>query len=259
MLDGLGARAWSPVTPGGRKSLHAVSTTGAAPAAADSLAHAGLAQGVGQGVVGVAANPISGVLEAVSTTFEGMDATTAAVLKRTRAAEQQRTRLQRPIGGDHRLLPFLRGAQEGSMSEKQVLAVGWTQKLVLLAAGHLLGSRALMTCMSLLGAGSLLCKRAECSHALQAGAPVHPACARAADSKPCTCLPVTSAPAAQHPGLICLSSRLGWRLWARHCCGGHRRVPAHRWAWCTCAAGARSWLPMPTRSTSCSLTTGLPC
>ena len=117
-------RKLGPVRSGGRESLHAVPSTGAAQAAADSLAHAGFAQGVGQGVVGVAANPISGVLEAVSTTFEGMDATTAAVLKRTRAAEQQRTRLQRPIGGDHRLLPFLRDAQEGSTSEKQVRALG---------------------------------------------------------------------------------------------------------------------------------------
>ena len=71
-------------------------------------------------MVGVAANPISGVLEAVSTTFEGMDATTAAVLRRTRAAEQQRTRLQRPIGGDRRLLPFVRDGQDGMVSEKQV-------------------------------------------------------------------------------------------------------------------------------------------
>ena len=65
---------------------------------------------MGQGVLGVAANPISGVLEAVSTTFEGVDASTAALLRRSRPTELQRVRLQRPVGGDKRLLPFQRDA-----------------------------------------------------------------------------------------------------------------------------------------------------
>ena len=77
---------------------------------------------MGQGIVGVAANPISGALDFMSSAFEGMDASSAALLKRARAAEAQRARLPRAIAGDKRLLPFLRPDGNGMMTDKQVSA-----------------------------------------------------------------------------------------------------------------------------------------
>ena len=79
-------------------------------------------RGVGQGIVGVAANPLTGWLDFMSSAFEGMDATSATLLQRARAAEAQRARLPRAIGGDRRLLPFQRPDGSGGFSDKQVKA-----------------------------------------------------------------------------------------------------------------------------------------
>lgn len=81
---------------------------------------AGFVKGVTQGIVGVAANPISGALDFMSSAFEGMDASSAALLKRARAAEAQRARLPRAIAGDRRLLAFQRPDGSGMLSDKQV-------------------------------------------------------------------------------------------------------------------------------------------
>ena len=72
---------------------------------------AGFIKGVGQGLVGAAAQPVSGALDALSSAFEGIDATSNTVLgklsNRPRAVE--RRRLPRAIGGDRRVQPFVRG------------------------------------------------------------------------------------------------------------------------------------------------------
>ena len=67
-------------------------------------------KGVGKGLLGVAAQPMSGALDFMSSAFEGIDVTSGAL--RTRlgkaALARARQRLPRAIGGDRRLLPFLR-------------------------------------------------------------------------------------------------------------------------------------------------------
>jgi hypothetical protein len=60
--------------------------------------------------VGAVANPLSGGLDALSTTFEGFDAASSSLLGRARPQAAKRSRLPRAIGGDHRLLPFTRSA-----------------------------------------------------------------------------------------------------------------------------------------------------
>ena len=71
---------------------------------------AGFVKGVGKGLLGVAAQPMSGALDFMSSAFEGIDVTSGAL--RTRlgksALARARQRLPRAIGGDRRLLPFLR-------------------------------------------------------------------------------------------------------------------------------------------------------
>lgn len=69
---------------------------------------AGFFSGVRKGLVGAVANPVSGTLEAFSSTFEGIDATKSSLLGRSRPQEAVRHRLPRAIGGDHKLLPFKR-------------------------------------------------------------------------------------------------------------------------------------------------------
>ena len=72
------------------------------------VCNAGLFSGVGKGLVGAFANPISGGLDALSTTFEGFDAASSSLLGRARPQAAIRGRLPRAIGGDHKLLPFKR-------------------------------------------------------------------------------------------------------------------------------------------------------
>lgn len=80
--------------------------------------------------MGVAANPLSGALDFMSSAFEGMDASSAALLQRTRAAEAQRMRLPRAIGGDRRLPPFERPDGHGGFSDKQVPTLALTPETV---------------------------------------------------------------------------------------------------------------------------------
>ncbi len=67
-------------------------------------------KGVGRGLLGVAVQPMSGALDFMSSAFEGIDVTSGALRARlgTRAIARARQRLPRAIGGDRRLLPFLR-------------------------------------------------------------------------------------------------------------------------------------------------------
>lgn len=70
----------------------------------------GFITGMGKGLVGAVANPLSGSLDAISSTFEGIDAASSTLLRgrdlRPQAAV--RSRLPRAIGGDRKLLPFKR-------------------------------------------------------------------------------------------------------------------------------------------------------
>lgn len=67
-------------------------------------------KGLGQGLVGAAAQPVSGALDFMSSAFEGIDASSNTILgklsSRPRAA--RRRRLPRAIGGDRKLQPFVR-------------------------------------------------------------------------------------------------------------------------------------------------------
>jgi len=71
---------------------------------------AGFVKGIGRGLVGVAAQPVSGALDFMSSAFEGIDVTSGALRARlgARTIARARQRLPRAIGGDRRLLPFLR-------------------------------------------------------------------------------------------------------------------------------------------------------
>ena len=67
-------------------------------------------KGLGQGLVGAAAQPVSGALDFMSSAFEGIDASSNTILGRlsNRPRAMKRRRLPRAIGGDRKLLPFVR-------------------------------------------------------------------------------------------------------------------------------------------------------
>ncbi len=71
---------------------------------------AGFVKGLGQGLVGAAAQPVSGALDFMSSAFEGIDASSNTILGRlsNRPRAMRRRRLPRAIGGDRKLLPFVR-------------------------------------------------------------------------------------------------------------------------------------------------------
>ena len=79
--------------------------------------NAGFVQGVGRGIIGAAAQPVSGAFEFMSSTFEGIDAVKDQLVGRIKPSDlYKRNRLPRAIGGDGRLQPFSRS--DGS--ERQV-------------------------------------------------------------------------------------------------------------------------------------------
>ena len=78
----------------------------------------GFFKGVGKGVVGAIAQPISGGLDFASSAFEGIDATKDQLIGRPRAGTtNRRLRLPRAIGGDGKVTAFI--CSDGS--EKEVL------------------------------------------------------------------------------------------------------------------------------------------
>ena len=80
--------------------------------------NAGFVQGVGRGIIGAAAQPVSGAFEFMSSTFEGIDAVKDQLVGRIKPSDlYKRNRLPRAIGGDGRLQPFSRS--DGS--ERQVI------------------------------------------------------------------------------------------------------------------------------------------
>lgn len=67
----------------------------------------GFVQGVGKGLIGVAAQPMSGVLDFLSKTTEGANATRMKLAAALTLQEQLlRQRLPRVIGGDNILRPY---------------------------------------------------------------------------------------------------------------------------------------------------------
>ena len=67
----------------------------------------GFVQGVGKGIIGAAAQPVSGVLDLLSKTTEGANAVKMKISSAIMAEEQLlRRRLPRAIGGDSLLYPY---------------------------------------------------------------------------------------------------------------------------------------------------------
>ena len=79
--------------------------------------HAGFVKGVGQGLVGAVAAPVSGGLDLFSSAIEGLDASKERLLGRPRAGTLlARRRLPRVIGGEAKLQPFIRDGSETAVS-----------------------------------------------------------------------------------------------------------------------------------------------
>ena len=92
---------------------------------------AGLITGLGKGIVGAVAQPVSGGLDFVSSTIEGFDATSNSLLGRSRPQAAKRVRLPRAIGGDHKLLPFIRSdATESQVSMHVCTPLLWHRFLL---------------------------------------------------------------------------------------------------------------------------------
>ena len=67
----------------------------------------GFVQGVGKGIIGAAAQPVSGVLDLLSKTTEGANAVKMKISSAIMAEEQLlRRRLPRAIGGDSLIYPY---------------------------------------------------------------------------------------------------------------------------------------------------------
>lgn len=91
-------------------------------------------QGVGKGLVGAVAAPVSGGLDLFSSAVEGLDATKASLLGKPRAGVLLgRHRLPRVIGGDFKLKPFI---QHGSEQEVGRLRASCTLCPILVAHLH---------------------------------------------------------------------------------------------------------------------------
>ncbi|KAL0043199.1 hypothetical protein WJX82_002022 [Trebouxia sp. C0006] len=83
----------------------------------------GFFKGVGKGVVGAIAQPISGGLDFASSAFEGIDASKDQLIGRPRAGStNRRLRLPRAIGGDGKVTALL--GSDGTEKEARVEEVG---------------------------------------------------------------------------------------------------------------------------------------
>ena len=80
-------------------------------------------KGLGQGLVGAAAQPVSGALDFMSSAFEGIDASSNTILGRlsNRPRAMRRRRLPRAIGGDRKLLPFVRSQRTDQLARPSAL------------------------------------------------------------------------------------------------------------------------------------------
>lgn len=76
----------------------------------------GFVQGVGKGLIGAAAQPVSGVLDLLSKTTEGANAVRMKIISAITSEEQLlRRRLSRVIGGDNLLRPYDDYSAEGQV------------------------------------------------------------------------------------------------------------------------------------------------
>lgn len=75
-------------------------------------------KGVGKGLVGAVAQPMSGGLDLVSSAFEGLEASKDKMMGKSRSSLVLRRRLPRVISGDRKLQPFVRGGSEHQVSLK---------------------------------------------------------------------------------------------------------------------------------------------
>ncbi|KAL4447306.1 hypothetical protein ABPG77_007339, partial [Micractinium sp. CCAP 211/92] len=112
MLEGVGAIGTSMLR--GFKGIFERPLEGAQQAGMQ-----GAIKGVGKGLLGVVANPVSGVLQAFSTTAEGFDATFGK--PRDRLLVLERRRPARVISGEGRLMPLVRG---GSTKQSRIEEIG---------------------------------------------------------------------------------------------------------------------------------------
>lgn len=85
--------------------------------AADKCICTGFVKGLGQGLVGVAAQPVSGALDFMSSAFEGIDASSNTILGKLSNTPRavRRRRLPRSIGGDRKLQPFVRAGTDAQV------------------------------------------------------------------------------------------------------------------------------------------------
>ncbi|KAL4443584.1 hypothetical protein ABPG75_011321 [Micractinium tetrahymenae] len=112
MLEGVGAIGTSMLR--GFKGIFERPMEGAQQAGVQ-----GAIKGVGKGLLGVVANPVSGVLEAMSATAEGFDATFGK--PRDRLLVLERRRPARVISGEGKLMPLVRG---GSTKQSRIEEIG---------------------------------------------------------------------------------------------------------------------------------------
>lgn len=81
----------------------------------------GFVQGVGKGLIGAAAQPVSGVLDLLSKTTEGANAMRMKIAAAITSEDQLlRRRLPRVISGDNLLKPY-----EDYKAQGQVLVLDW--------------------------------------------------------------------------------------------------------------------------------------
>ena len=83
----------------------------------DNSTCAGFVKGLGQGLVGVAAQPVSGALDLLSSAFEGIDASSNTIMGKlsNQPRAVRRRRLPRAIGGDRKLQPFVRAGTDAQV------------------------------------------------------------------------------------------------------------------------------------------------
>lgn len=80
----------------------------------------GFVQGIGKGIIGAAAQPVSGVLDLLSKTTEGANAVRTKIASALMSEEQLlRRRLPRVISGDNLLLPYNEYKAQGQVVDIQ--------------------------------------------------------------------------------------------------------------------------------------------
>ncbi len=118
----------------------------------------GLVKGLGQGLVGGLVKPVSGFMEALSNTVEGFDAATDRLMGAGKSDMllTTRMRLPRAIGGDARLLPWVRGGVKTAARLESLGAalLELTMEEMMISAQVVVG-----WCICIVWGGSFVCGR----------------------------------------------------------------------------------------------------